>query len=224
MDENLDLNLNLFIHGKEEFTPAIAAHLGHLQETWRIIFDWVRRKKINSKYRIIGHRETIASYEPCAEVYFRILELAIQLHASSVSPYLSASHWFRYICEENLREQISESLAIAKGEKDPPQKTEAIQSWRIQNQKLRNFENPFSQREQPHLYLLIAAAIEKAESDKSNDIFVKKYWRPYLKALGNWLRRFERDPEWNLRFVQKEQAKRTSGGGRNRGVTLRLPP
>ncbi len=87
---------------------------------------------------------------------------------------------------------------------------------------MRDFQNPFNRNTYPHLHLLIDLAIEKAE-ERKGDGFLKHFWKPYLKALGNWLRDFERDPGWNLRFVENGQIKRTSGRGKNTGITLKLP-
>jgi hypothetical protein len=201
-----------------KFDDAVETQIVSLQGHWTIILHWIIRKKWKSRHKIPISKPN--DYEPLGEVYYRLLELCIQIHAMHPSGYLSASEWFSRIIQGERNEQYRLIFAIASKSRLTPTKGEASALLLCTSGKLKHFQNPYDPTKEPHAHKLIEKSIVYAQRHDF-DYFAKDYWKPFIKAYSDWARDFRR-PIWNVRYAKDGRLYRTSGRGKNKGLTIPL--
>jgi len=211
-----------------KFDDAIETLIQAQEGLWTIILHWVIRKKWNEKHKIPGDRVRNKDYEALGALYFWILELCIQVHAFERSGYLSAAEWFACIIKHERDGAYRTIFEVASGARTSPSKTEISNYLAEKASALKKFKypydppefwNPYDSEKDPHMHKLIAAATRYAETASN---FRKQYWKPFVATFSAWAEEFSR-PVWNIRYAKDGNLYRTSGKGRNQGITIPLP-
>lgn len=209
-----------------KFDDAVETQILSLQGHWTIILHWVIRKKWQKKHKIPGNKASNKGYEPLGELYFRILELCIQVHPYDCFGYLSASDWFTRIITHERNAAYQMIFTIASGARESPTKTEVSNNFHqlaVALNKFRYpydpqaFSNPYDPVEDPHMYRLIASAVQYGETA---DRFRDDYWKPLATAFDLWAKDFSKSI-WNVRYAKDGTLKHTSSQGRNRGLSMK---
>lgn len=211
-----------------KFDDAIETQILSLQGNWCIILHWIIRKKWRKKHKIPGDRARNKDFEPLGELYYRILQLCIEVHPFDPGGYASAADWFRRIITSERDDAYKLIFAVACRARKPPTKTDVASEFARKAVALKRFRYPFDVREfanpycpveEPHMNKLIASAVRIAETE---DLFRDNYWTPFVDATDTWAREFTK-PAWNVQYALNGKLFRTSSRGRNKGVAMPLP-
>ena len=105
------------------FDDAVESLILQLQSNWAIIMHWLIKKKFERKHKIPGDRSLNKFYEPLGELYYRILELCIQVHTYDPCGYDTAADWFARIITHVRNEEYCNIISVASGARETPTKT-----------------------------------------------------------------------------------------------------
>lgn len=187
---------------------ALRARLS--QDNWQIVLHWVFKKKWNKKHKIPTSRVTAEGWEPFAEILYRLLELAIQIHAvpGMRTPYVNAAEWFSCIVLEWKTLGLIEAVTLA--DTKHAGKKSYLSEVRGDLKALRQRENPFQRN--LHTGPLIDSAIALVSNSEN---FCEDYWKPLLTAFAAWGKTLDRNPD--AKAIRQKDGSLTLQSGKGRG-------
>lgn len=172
----------------DNFEPAIEAYFVADAGRFQMVLHWVIKKKWLSKHKIPFMRSVGQLYEPEGDLWYWILELCIQCHATKFgNSYRNSSHWYSCLFWEIKLPNIEYCLSRTQ-KQETTTYADGMTKYRKNHQQivgfLRKLENHFNVAIEPHHYRLMQASIEMADT---SDRFRKQYWYKFLAAYSKWI-------------------------------------
>jgi hypothetical protein len=195
--------------------PATEAYFVADAGRFQMVLHWVIKKKWLSKHKIPFMRSVGKLYEPEGDLWYWILELCIQCHATKFGNfYRNASHWYSGLFWEVKLPNIEYCISHSQ-KQETTTHPNGMTEYRKNHQQtvgfLRKLENPFNVAIEPHHYRLMQASIEMTET---SDRFREQYWYKFLAAYSKWieaLKKFNFISVKNYRGVERLVAQEGRG-------------
>ncbi len=169
-------------------------------------FHYIIKNKWNKNHPLPPYSNQIKSLlSRFANTWLCTLELCVQcrdfLCEQELQELPRASDWFKQIVKEHrangLKTICSNHQAYLEKQTHPhvepkqPSKHDIVPEMRAFLKKLKRFENPHSQQEEPRMHRLIDIASTLAQGQTTS--FRKKYWNPYIKSIEKQIELIEND-------------------------------
>ena len=153
----------------------------HCLDGWDTALHWAAKLKWSTNHKIPGGQKHSRAAKPMGIILACEIELCIQCHAGlgyKATGYNDASIWFGAVWEEHVKNNLNNLFKLTihgSGKKG------AVFNFRHNVLAvLKEDKNPFNPEDQPHMHHLIECSLNLA---KRSDVFRKKYWVPYVRAL-----------------------------------------
>lgn len=152
------------------------------------ILHYLIKKEWSRKHKMPSASANDKKYNDClGDIYHKAYRLCVKSFEGGLEYSEEYNHplirWAYIVTEMSLSEGRRKEREILFSNPDVTKKR-VIESLRNENQKLREFENPFCPYFEPHTWGLIEAARKFAEQTTGEDIFSQNFWQPLLKARG----------------------------------------
>jgi hypothetical protein len=190
-------------------------YLSLTEYSYQIVFHWVFKLKWASKHRIPGKRKVAEGWKPLGEVMAALLGLCERCYAikGSKLPYRNAYEWWAAIVLESKYAGVVSALS-SPGGKDSLTKA----MWQEVG-KLRAYENPYDPGKEPHIFALMAIAVDLAQKRKQPgadlDVFRKECWKPLLDASTKWINTLRDNEEFKAFAIDGDKL-RMQGRGKHK--------
>lgn len=183
------------------------------EEIYTIALHWLLKKKWRSKHKIPASRKVANAVEPLGEFLFRLLNLCSECHVLAPRRLGDAAEIFQKAVQEMKQGNLEEILSPdQKGDGKKKHCKTTFEEIKI----LKSNQNPYEVCRSPHTYRLTEIALQLANQEV-NDLFIKKVWKPFLKAYSGWNRELDRNPDWG--YITIKAGKLFIKEGKGRGST-----